>query len=271
MEGNLREQLLSTFEGLVQSVIDWTPRVLVGIVLVLVALIVAKLIEKILRALLLRLRFDDLLQQVGVDQSLGRIGIRESVSRFLPRVVYFLLLFLFARTAADGLGLTAISEALGSFLAYLPNLVAAILILLLGSVAAQFAGRAVARAASESGIDYAASLGGIVSGIILLVLGIMAIGQLEIDTAIVRLVVSGVIAGFALAFGLSFGLGTREITRNVIAGFYARKIFRVGEEIEIRGERGVLRSITPTQTLLEQDSRLVAMSNSVFLEEVVKQ
>ena len=76
----------------------------------------------------------------------------------------------------------------------------------------------------------------------------------------------------ALAFGLSFGLGTREITRNLIAGFYARKIFRTGEELEILWERGVLRSITPTQTLLvNADNKLVAVSNASFLEGVVKQ
>ena len=71
--------------------------------------------------------------------------------------------------------------------------------------------------------------------------------------------------------GLSFGLGTREITRNIIAGFYARKIFTVGKELEIRGERGVLRSITPTQTLLVQpDDTVVAVSNASFLDDIAK-
>ncbi len=126
----------------------------------------------------------------------------------------------------------------------------------------------VSRAASESGIDFASSLGSLVSALIIFVLGIMAVAQLRIDTEIIRLVIACVLGGIALAFGL----GTREITRNIIAGFYARKIFNVGQELEIRGERGVLRSITPTQTLLVQpDETVVAVSNASFLEDVAKQ
>ena len=152
-----------------------------------------------------------------------------------------------------------------------PNIVAALLILVLGSAAAQFAGRAVAEAATNSGIEFGSSLGGLVSGLILFVLGIMAIGQLRIDTEIIRVVTAAVLAGLALAFGLTFGLGSRDVTRNILAGFYARKTFVIGREMEVRGERGELKSITPTQTLLQQGDRVVAVANSVFLEEVVKQ
>ena len=154
---------------------------------------------------------------------------------------------------------------------YLPNIVAALLILVLGSAAAQFAGRAVAEAATNSGIEFGASLGGLVSGLILFVLGIMAIGQLQIDTDIVRIVTSALLAGFALAFGLSFGLGSRDMTRNILAGYYARKTFDVGREMEVRGERGELVSINATQTVLQQGDRIVAVANTVFLEDVVKQ
>ena len=103
------------------------------------------------------------------------------------------------------------------------------------------------------------------------VLGIMAVTQLQIDTEIIRVVTSAVLAGMALAFGLAFGLGSRDITRNILAGFYARKTFDIGRDLEVLGEKGELLTITPTQTLLQQGDRVVAVSNSVFLDEVVKQ
>jgi small-conductance mechanosensitive channel len=78
------------------------------------------------------------------------------------------------------------------------------------------------------------------------------------------------LSGLALAFGLSVGLGTRDITRNVLAGFYARKIFSPGDTLEIRGERGVLKAITATQTLIEQASGLVSVANSAFLDETIR-
>jgi hypothetical protein len=271
MGEQIRDQLLTTYQGVVDSIIAWTPRVLLALVLLVSALVAAKLVERVLRSIMVRLRFDALVEKVGVDQAIQRLGMRESLNVVIPRIVYYLLLFLFARTAADSMGLTAISSAIGSFMAYLPNIIAALLILILGSAAAQFAGRAVSEAAANSGIEFASSLGGVVSGLLLFVLGIMAVSQLQIDTEIIRVVTMAVLAGMALAFGLTFGLGSRDVTRNILAGFYARKTFDIGREMEIRGEKGELVSITPTQTLLQQKDRVVAVANSVFLEEVVKQ
>ena len=79
------------------------------------------------------------------------------------------------------------------------------------------------------------------------------------------------LAGLALAFGLSFGLGSRDFTRNILAGFYARKTFQMGEHLSVGEASGRLTAITPTQTILRQDDRIVAVANSVFLEQVVKQ
>ncbi len=267
----IKDQLLATFKNLVTAVIEVTPKVIAGILLLLIALIVAKVIEKILRAALKRVRFDSLLARPGIDQSLQRLGLRQPMSQIIPRLVYFLLLFLFARAAADALGLVSVSEAIGSFLSYVPNLIAGILILLLGSVGGQFAGNAVASAAEGAGIEYGSTLGRLVSALVMFVAGIMALGQLQIETEIIGVVTTCFLAGLALAFALSFGLGSREISRNIIAGFYARKVFELGEEMEIGGETGMLRAITPTQTLLERDGRTIAISNRVYLDEVVKQ
>jgi len=268
---DLRTQLVEAFQNLLASIVAWTPRVIVGIVLVVVAIVVAKMVEGILRSVLRRVGFDTLVDRLGIQGSLGKLGIRQPLSSLIPRVLYYLLLVLFARTGADALGLTAISGAIGTFMGYLPNVIAAVLILLLGSTAAQFAGSAVTQAATDSGIEFAGSLGGLVAGVVLGVVGIMAIGQLQVETDVVRIVISALLGAMVLAFGLSFGLGSRDITRNIIAGFYARKTFQIGEEMEIGGERGNLTAITPTQTILERDGQVIAVANATYLEGVVKQ
>ena len=267
----IRDQLVASLQGMVLGVVDAAPRVITGILLVLVLLIVTKLFERVLRRLFLKLRLDSLFARIGFDQTLAELGIKSPPSVVLARVAYYLLLFLFARAVVDGLGIAVISDAMGTFLGYLPNLVAAILILVLGSAGGQVAGRAVAAGAESSGIEYGASLGRIVSALILFIAAIMAIGQLQVDTEIVRIVTICLLAGVALGFGLSFGLGSKDVTRNILAGFYARQIFRLGEPIDINGERGVLKSITPTMTVLDKDGETVAMSNQKYLDGVIKQ
>lgn len=206
-----------------------------------------------------------------MDKTLQRIGLRQQLNLFIPRLVYFLVLFLLAKTASDALGLVAISNSIGAFFGYLPNIVAALLLLILGSTVGQFAGQMVAQSAESSGIDFAPSLGKLVSGLILFVLAMMAVAQLKIDTEMVRIVTSFVLGGAAIAFGLWFGLGTRDIIRNMVAGFYARKFLEVGKNLEIAGQQGVLRAVTATHAILESEGRDISVSNSTFLDQVSKQ
>jgi small-conductance mechanosensitive channel len=267
----MREKLFESFRNLVNSVISAAPKVAVGILLIILALVVAKLVEVVLRMILVRVRIDRLVEKAGIDKALQRIGLRQQLNVFLPRLVYFLIIFLLAKTASDALGLIAISNAIGAFFSYLPNIIAALLLLLLGSAVGQFAGQMVTQAAESSGIDFAPSLGKLVSGLILFVVAMMAIAQLKIDTEMVRIVTGFMLGAGALAFGLSFGLGTREIVRNIVAGFYARKFLEVGKTLEIAGQSGILTAITATHTIVESEGKEVSISNSIFLDQVCKQ
>lgn len=267
----MKEKLLESLNGLVDSVVFAAPKVVMGLVLFLIALVVAKVVEKVLRAILTRVRFDKLVQKAGIDKTLQRMGLRRELNIFVPRLVYFLLLFLLAKIAADVLGLTAISQALSSFFGYLPNLIAALLLIVLGSAAGQFVGEMIARAGEEAGLEFGRQLGRLVSTLIIFVVGIMALGQLRMDTQMIRLVAAILLGGITIAFALSFGLGARDVTRNLLAGFYARKVLRVGDRIEISGQRGVLKAVTSTHTLIESGERTISLSNTRFIDEISTQ
>ena len=258
-------------DSIVSAVGDLAPRVLTALAVILLGYLVARLVERGLRGLLERVRFDTFLEKIGIRAALKRIGVHGSVSRAVARVVYFLLIVLFVQAATESVGLTTISEAIQAFFGYLPHVVAALVLVLLGSVIAEFASKAVAQSARESGIDYADALGRVVSALIFFVVAIMAVTQLQIETDIVKAVAIVVLSGMSLGLALSFGLGTRDVTRNILAGFYARKLFEAGEEIELKGEIGTLIAITPIQTLIEREGKVVSVPNSVFLEEVVRQ
>lgn len=267
----MEKKLLDAFAGLGKSVIAALPKVGVGILLVILALVLAKLAEVILRAVLIRMRFDSLIGKAGIDKTLQRLGLRQPLTTFLPRLAYFLILFVLAQTASDALGLVAISNAIAAFFSYLPNIVAALLLLILGTTVGQFAGQMVTQAAETSGIESAPALGKLVSATIFFIVAMMAIGQLKIDTEMVRIVTSFFLGAGALAFGLAFGLGTREIVRNIVAGFYTRKFLAVGKGLEIAGQSGVLTAITATHTILSSQGQDIIVANSTFLEQTSKQ
>ena len=267
----MKERLLQAFEGLGNEVVTAAPKVAIGILLVILSLVVAKALEIVLRTMLVRVHFDGAIEKIGIDKALHRIGVRQKMSLFLPKLLYFLILFLLAKTASDALGLLAISSAIGAFFAYLPNMIAALLLLVLGSTVGQFAGQMATQAAESSGIDFAPSLGKLVSALIIFIIAMMAIGQLKIDTQMIRIVTGFVLGAWALAFGLAFGLGTRDIVRNIVVGFYTRKFFSIGKRLEVAGQSGVLTAITATHTILDSDGHDVMIANTTFLEQTSKQ
>lgn len=267
----MKDKLIQAFGGLLDSAIAAAPKVAVGLVLAVAALVVAKLLERLLRNALTRIHFDQLVAKAGVDQAIHRLGIRQDLSLLLPRIAYFLILLVLGRTAGDALGLDAISGAIGAFFAYLPNIFAALLLLILGSTLGQFLGQIAAQSAESAGIEFAPAIGKLVSGTVLFVCAMMGIAQLRIDTDIVRIVTGLMLGGASLAFGLSFGLGTREIIKNIAAGFYARKVLTVGKPLEIAGQQGVLRAITATHLVLQSEAGETSLSNANILDHVTKQ
>lgn len=266
---DIRTQLQEIFGGMVESAVASIPRLLVAVVLILLALMAAKIVERFLRAIMVRVRFDALVRRSGVDNWLTRIGVRRSLDEVVPRVIYFTLLFLFAREAAESLGLSAVAEAIGAVIGYLPNLISAFLILLIGSAIAQVGGRAVEEAARGAGVEFAPLLGRLLTGILLFVLVVMALGELEIETLLVRDFALVLLAGAVFGSAISFGMGSRDITRNILAGFYIRKVLRVGDQVEIGSHKGRLEAFSPALTLLKKKDRTVILSNGTFLDSEV--
>jgi len=263
----MEKKLLDAFVALGNSLASAIPRIGVGILLISLGLVVAKLIEVVLRTTLIRVRFDSLTERTGVATALKRIGVRQQLSLLLPKLAYFLAIFLLAKTASDALGLSSISNTIGAFFSYLPNVLAALLLLVLGTTVGQFTGRIVTQAAESWGLDSAAALGKLVSALIIFVVAMMAIGQLKIDTEMVRIMTSFVLGGAALGFGVAFGLGTWNIVRNIATGFYTRKLLAIGNTVAIAGHTGTLVAITPTHTILLNDGHEILIPNKRFGEQ----
>lgn len=247
--------------------VDFLPRLLAALAILVVGALLAKLAGRIVRKTLERIHFDALMQRVGIMTILAGIGVKGALSHLLGQTLYYFLLLLFVQASARSLGLDSVSDAVEAFFGYLPQLVAAFLIFVIGNLVAQTTGRLVETAARESGVEMAPSLGRIVSGLILFIAVIMAVGELGIETGLIRIFVIASLAGSALAFGLSFGLGTRSVTHDLVAGYYVRKSFTMGAPVRIGEDEGTLRAVTPTKTFLDRDGEMISVPNRRLLEE----
>jgi hypothetical protein len=190
---------------------------LVGALLVLIiGLIVAAGLGTIVEKIFEALRLDTFLEKLGLKPYFERAGLRLRAAYFLGRLVYWFIAIAFLLAASDSLGLYALSGFLNSILGYLPNVIAAVLIMLAAVVLGAFARRVVMASVMSAKLHAAHFLGTLTWWAIVVFGFLAALTQLNIAVTIIQSIVTGFIAMLALAGGLAFGLGGREYASHLI-------------------------------------------------------
>lgn len=268
---DLLAEISVVFLEFFHEVVQRLPAVATGLVLAIAGVIIAWIFERVLTTITRRRPIQPILERVHFPEWLSRVGVQRPPDRFIGRVGFWVLLLLFLRTAAHAFGLAPVSDAIGTLLGYLPDLAAAVLIFLVGTVLARVAGTLVREASAPAGRDIARTLSGLVQGIVLYAVGVMALSQLGIDTEIVRVFSIILLASLGLAFSLAVGLGARATLANVLAGYYARRSFDVGDPVTVEEGSGTVKRVTPSQTYLELEDRTLVIENVDFLTRVKSQ
>jgi small-conductance mechanosensitive channel len=166
--------------------------------------------------------------------------------------------------------LAAVAQLLQQLLTFLPNVIAAGIVFLLGGLVAQFAGNLVTALANSGGLSYAGRVGRFVQYLISLFTAIIALGVLGIDTALLVTAITIMIGAFGLALGLALGLGARRVVHHVLAGYYVRQQFRIGQDIVLGDQRGQVQSVGGVATEIATDRGSVSVPNGMLLESLVQ-
>ena len=257
------------WEETLGAVVMWLPNLVGALVLLVIGWLVARFVQFLIGSLLRRLKLDVLTERVGISRTLSNAGMDSSVSNLMARLAYWLILFVFVLAAAESLGLIGIVETLNQLVGYLPNVIAAAIILLLGSLIAQVIGDALREMAIRADIAAGPLLGQVVRYTLLTFTIILALAQLGIQTDLLIIAVSSLLIATSLALALAFGIGSRDLARNIMAGFHAKESFKEGQELDIRGHSGKLISVGTVKSLIKTDKGMVSLPNSALMEEEV--
>jgi len=208
--------VIGSLQGLWLGFAAFVPRLIGALVVIIVGLIVAAglgtLVEKIFDAL----RLDSFLAKLGLAPYFERAGLRLRASRFLGQLVNWFIIIAFLLAASDSLGLFALSGFLKDVLAYVPNVIAAVLIMLAAVVLGSFLKKLVSASVMSAKLHAAHFLGTFTWWSIVVFGFLTALVQLNVAASIINSVITGFIAMLALAGGLAFGLGGREYATYLI-------------------------------------------------------
>jgi len=216
------QALLTSFSAALAMFLSAIPRVIAFAVILIIGWIVASLIAKGVAALLRAVRFNDLAIRSGFAGFVQNMGVRTDSAGLIADIAKWFVRLIALVVAFDALGLPAVSQVLQQLLLWLPNLVVALVILVLAGLAANAVSSIVRGATSEAGFSNSNMLATVARFAIWTFAIVVAVNQLGIATTLVNTLFMGFVGALALALGLAFGLGGRETAGRIVANWYAQ-------------------------------------------------
>ena len=195
-------------------VIAVLPDVIGAIIVILIGLIVAPIFGGIVKKIVDVLKIDALAEKVGLHELLKPFFKKPSISFFLGKIVKWFFIVAFLMAAAEILQWDRVTDFLNEIVFYIPNVLIAVVILVLGVIAGKFVDEIVVRSikGSNAPINNPDTLGHISKYSVILFAVLAALIQLGIAPSLIQILFSGIV----LAMALAFGLGGREKAAKIL-------------------------------------------------------
>ncbi len=209
------EAVTSSVEGLAQTVMSFLPNLLAAIIVLILGLLVAASLGKLVTKLIEITRVDELIDRLGVNKTFKAFG-KVRVSAIIGWLVKWFLILVVLMAVADILGLTQIIDFLEDVAAFLPNVVIATVILLIGFVGGNFVYEITHRSVKAAKMHSPKFLGNLAKWSVIIFSLMAALIQLNIASSLVQTLFTGLIAMLALAGGIAFGLGGQDAAKALL-------------------------------------------------------
>ena len=260
---------MTALTQLLNQVIAFVPNLFGALLILGIGYVVTRVVTTALKRLLKLVGLDRLgarLQRIDVIES---SGVEISLSTVVAQLIYYFLMLVILVAATDVLGLEVVSDLVSQAIAYVPNLVAAIVILVIGAIVADVLRGVTVVTCRSVGIPSAGLIGSIVFWFVFVAILVTALSQAQLETEFVVINLSILLAGLALAFALAYGLAARPLMAGFLAQFYNRGKVLVGDRVRIGETEGRIVSIDRASLTLEGGGQTAIVPLSKLQTETV--
>ncbi|MFA6999705.1 MAG: hypothetical protein WC241_01160 [Candidatus Paceibacterota bacterium] len=209
----LNDSLLSLWYGF----INFVPSLLLAIILFILGWVIGSVVGKAVAQVITALKVDKLFESAGVEEVMGRMGMKVNVGKFFGVIVKWFLIIVFLMASLQIVGLTQVNDFLQTaVLFYLPKVIIAAIVLIIATIIAEAMQKLVLGSAKAANLSSANMLGTITKYAIWIFAFIIALSELGIASAFMQILFTGVVVMLAIAGGLAFGLGGKEAAARAI-------------------------------------------------------
>jgi small-conductance mechanosensitive channel len=207
---NWSDVFTRSLQGLWYGVISFIPDLVIALVIFAIGWILAAVVEKLVEAIIGALKVDSALKSAGFEDVMKRAGHNLNSGRFLGALVRWFVIVVFLMASFDVLGLSQVNGFLKDVVTYIPQVIIAVLILMVAVVVANALQKIVVASAKAGHVKSAEMMGRVTRWAIWIFAVITALFNLGVAPGLIQSIITAVVAGGALALGLAFGLGGKD-------------------------------------------------------------
>ncbi|MCF8070078.1 MAG: mechanosensitive ion channel [Desulfobacterales bacterium] len=244
-----------------KTVQEYLPHVLAAVLLLLFGLLISWILRIVAFHLVKRIGRSSL-----IERELKESGLSELAPKTLATVVFWASLLLFVAAAAQTLGIVAIKDGLSRLAAFLPSLLAAIIVLAGGILLGNLAKTAIQKTVQTLSPGYSRVLGQSARVMVLTVSGMIALSQIGIDSTVLILAFGLVVGGTIVGIAIAFGLGARTSVSNLLAARSIIKYYKSGQLIIVGDIEGRIIEISSGVVFLETETGRATIPAKFFDE-----
>ena len=211
-----KELFLEPLKATGEKIISLLPALVGALVILLLGWLVAKILKAALIKLLVAVRFEKFGERSGLSKFLSRGDIKHSLADILGAVFFWIIFLFFIDLAVDVLELSLIEDLINSIISFIPNLIAAVLIIIIGMFLSSFFKGVVKVAASSYDLAHRELLAKIVQYLIIFFTLAIALEQLGVATQILVNSVLIIVGAIAFGLALAFGLGSKDVAGKIV-------------------------------------------------------
>lgn len=239
----LQMDVFEPFQKVFQEIKDTFPTILKFFGFVFFAWIFTKILLWIVKRILAKTKIDQWSKKLSETEIFGSTTINIVLTNVILAVLKWFLIFIFVMVGAEIFGLTAVSDGIRSFFAYLPKLLTALGIFVAGAYLGTMVKKAIQSMFKSLEISGGNLVGNIAFYLIVVFLSITALDQAGVDTSVIKSNLTLLIGSVLLAFTIAFGFGARDAVSRLLFGYYSRKNIAIGEKVVVGDIEGVITAI----------------------------
>jgi hypothetical protein len=215
--------LARSFQDVAARLAGFAPRVLAILTLVIVGFIAAAVARRLVVRILRAADVDGRSARWGIVAALARTGIRRAPSDLVGQLVFWVIVLVGMLMAIEALDVPAAAGLAPVVIRFLPNLLIAIFVMVLGWLLANFLAQALLIFIVNAQLAGGPALAGVLRWLVILFSASVALTQLGIAREMILLVFGIVFGGATLALALAFGLGGRHLARRALEDWIRKR------------------------------------------------